>query len=106
MLSRREPPGADPHAGWCGEGGLKALPYPIRWHSGIVRAPDYCIPQSVLRGTSTFPLTDSGNLVNAASINAGITTPIAPHLPVELRRICHFRSWVVLSTMSTDMDRV
>ena len=24
-----EPPGADPHAGWCGEGGLKARPYPI-----------------------------------------------------------------------------
>ena len=35
VLARRrvsrvhEPPGADPHAGWCGEGGLKARPYPI-----------------------------------------------------------------------------
>ena len=25
-----EPPGADPHAGWCGEGRLEAGPYPIR----------------------------------------------------------------------------
>jgi len=24
-----EPPGADPHAGWCGEGGLETRPYPI-----------------------------------------------------------------------------
>jgi hypothetical protein len=24
-----EPPGADPHAGWCGEGRLEAGPYPI-----------------------------------------------------------------------------
>ena len=24
-----EPPGADPHAGWCGEGERKAHPYPI-----------------------------------------------------------------------------
>ena len=27
-----EPPGADPHAGWCGEGRLAAGPYPIRGH--------------------------------------------------------------------------
>ncbi|MBU3947009.1 MAG: hypothetical protein KJ826_02145, partial [Proteobacteria bacterium] len=26
----REPPGADPHAGWCGEGERKTPPYPIR----------------------------------------------------------------------------
>jgi hypothetical protein len=25
----REPPGADPHAGWCGEGRLITVPYPI-----------------------------------------------------------------------------
>jgi len=25
-----EPPSADPHAGWCGEGRLEAGPYPIR----------------------------------------------------------------------------
>ncbi len=25
----REPPGADPHAGWCGEGRFNAVPYPI-----------------------------------------------------------------------------
>ena len=25
----REPPRADPHAGWCGEGRLNAVPYPI-----------------------------------------------------------------------------
>jgi hypothetical protein len=25
-----EPPGADPHAGWCGEGERKTPPYPIR----------------------------------------------------------------------------
>jgi len=24
-----EPPGADPQAGWCGEGRLNAVPYPI-----------------------------------------------------------------------------
>ena len=24
-----EPPGADPHAGWCGEGRLEAGPYPM-----------------------------------------------------------------------------
>jgi hypothetical protein len=33
-----EPPGADPHAGWCGEGRLEAGPYPIRplgLHSAI-----------------------------------------------------------------------
>ena len=29
MLPVHEPPGADPHAGWCGEGGLEARPYPI-----------------------------------------------------------------------------
>ena len=28
-----EPPGADPHAGWCGEGGLETRPYPIRCDS-------------------------------------------------------------------------
>jgi hypothetical protein len=27
-----EPPGADPHAGWCGEGRLEAGPYPIGRH--------------------------------------------------------------------------
>ena len=26
----REPPGADPHARWCGEGELETPPYPIR----------------------------------------------------------------------------
>jgi hypothetical protein len=26
----REPPIADPHDGWCGEGRLNAVPYPIR----------------------------------------------------------------------------
>jgi len=26
-----EPPGADPHAGWCGGWGLKTPGYPIRW---------------------------------------------------------------------------
>ncbi len=31
VLCSREPPGADPHAGWCGEGRLKAGPYPIRF---------------------------------------------------------------------------
>lgn len=25
-----EPPSADPHARWCGEGGLETRPYPIR----------------------------------------------------------------------------
>ena len=25
-----EPPGADPHAGWCGDWGLKTPGYPIR----------------------------------------------------------------------------
>ena len=25
-----EPPRADPHAGWCGEGELNTPPYPIR----------------------------------------------------------------------------
>ena len=29
MRPVREPPGADPHAGWCGEGRLDAGPYPI-----------------------------------------------------------------------------
>ena len=28
-LPVREPLGADPHAGWCGEGRLEAGPYPI-----------------------------------------------------------------------------
>ena len=32
VLAVHEPPGADPHAGWCGEGGLEARPYPIRRH--------------------------------------------------------------------------
>jgi hypothetical protein len=32
VLPVREPPGADPHAGWCGEGGLNTHPYPIRRH--------------------------------------------------------------------------
>ena len=27
--SLREPPLADPHEGWCGEGELKSPPYPI-----------------------------------------------------------------------------
>lgn len=26
---RREPPGGDPHAGWCGRGGGEPRPYPI-----------------------------------------------------------------------------
>jgi hypothetical protein len=29
VLRSDEPPGADPHARWCGEGRLKAGPYPI-----------------------------------------------------------------------------
>ena len=29
VRSVHEPPGADPHAGWCGEGRLDAGPYPI-----------------------------------------------------------------------------
>ncbi|GAB4362997.1 MAG: hypothetical protein Kow0060_19520 [Methylohalobius crimeensis] len=29
VLLSREPPGADPHAGWCGEDGLDTRPYPI-----------------------------------------------------------------------------
>jgi hypothetical protein len=29
VLPVSEPPGADPHAGWCGEGRLEAGPYPI-----------------------------------------------------------------------------
>ena len=29
VLTFPEPPGADPHAGWCGEGRLDAGPYPI-----------------------------------------------------------------------------
>jgi hypothetical protein len=34
--SLREPPLADPHEGWCGEGELKSPPYPIRQFSYIV----------------------------------------------------------------------
>jgi hypothetical protein len=30
VLRSDEPPGADPHARWCGEGRLDAGPYPIR----------------------------------------------------------------------------
>jgi hypothetical protein len=37
-LILHEPPGADPHAGWCGEGGLKARPYPIRSHVASICA--------------------------------------------------------------------
>ena len=29
VLHSREPPSADPHARWCGEGGLETRPYPI-----------------------------------------------------------------------------
>jgi len=29
MGSLREPPGADPHAGWCGDWGRKTPGYPI-----------------------------------------------------------------------------
>ena len=29
MRPVHEPPGADPHAGWCGEGRLETGPYPI-----------------------------------------------------------------------------
>ena len=32
VLPVHEPPGADPHAGWCGRGGLEARPDPIRPH--------------------------------------------------------------------------
>ena len=28
----QEPPGADPHSGWCGGWGLKPLGYPIRYY--------------------------------------------------------------------------
>ncbi len=30
VLPSREPPSADPHARWCGKGGLNTRPYPIR----------------------------------------------------------------------------
>ena len=33
-----EPPGADPHAGWCGEGRLEAGPYPIADERGQLAA--------------------------------------------------------------------
>jgi len=32
VLPSCEPPSADPHARWCGEGGLNTRPYPIRAH--------------------------------------------------------------------------
>ena len=43
MLS--EPPGADPHAGWCGRGQGKPGPYPI------LRAPGGAIPPGDSPGT-------------------------------------------------------
>jgi hypothetical protein len=66
----REPPGADPHARWCGEGRLKTVPYPIMpwflyssflWRSGIPRPLHIFLASlsgiSVCRGTvSTEPL--------------------------------------------------
>jgi hypothetical protein len=37
MLS--EPPGADPHAGWCGRGQGEPGPYPIPWEPGAATLP-------------------------------------------------------------------
>ena len=39
MLS--EPPGADPHAGWCGRGQGEPGLYPIPWEPGAGNGPGY-----------------------------------------------------------------
>ncbi len=39
MGSGVEPPGADPHAWWCGKGRLEAGPYPIRLHAEVNQQP-------------------------------------------------------------------
>ena len=44
-----EPPTADPHGGWCGEGRLEAGPYPISFHKLYT---ELCVP-----GTSTLAST-------------------------------------------------
>ena len=36
VLPSHEPPSADPHARWCGEGGLDTRPYPISRFSTAV----------------------------------------------------------------------
>ncbi|MFT5467322.1 MAG: hypothetical protein ACI8UO_002426, partial [Verrucomicrobiales bacterium] len=48
QLERWEPPGADPHAGWCGGSGFKPRSYPI----SLVL--DYCVESS--RGASELPI--------------------------------------------------
>jgi len=40
-----EPPGADPHAGWCGEGERKTPPYPINYYFHFLK---YYAPLALL----------------------------------------------------------
>jgi len=42
VLPRREPPGADPHARWCGDWGLTTPGYPIMFVIAIFADDDYC----------------------------------------------------------------
>ncbi|MBM9615080.1 hypothetical protein JWJ90_12410, partial [Desulfobulbus rhabdoformis] len=40
-VSLWEPPGADPHARWCGGRGRKTPGYPIARHTALVKLRDY-----------------------------------------------------------------
>ena len=63
-----EPPGADPHAWWCGEGRLEAGPYPIR--GGAVDSTGFAVcPKCEGQATMYDPESGESNCPDCGEIN-------------------------------------
>jgi hypothetical protein len=59
VLPSYEPPSADPHARWCGEGGLNTRPYPISCFEFECLSPTALNIPFALRVFVSIPKTDN-----------------------------------------------
>jgi hypothetical protein len=81
-----EPPGADPHARWCGEGGQKWPPLP-----------DSIAQTLPAKAGGKYKLNPAGKIINGAPLRGGEERPVAEWSPLCDRR--QQRNWFVMQTL-------
>ena len=95
MLPSCEPPCADPHAGWCGEGGLITRLYPI--HPLLGALPEGALGSATQDGEGPFHpwVTADRSLVPNVSSLAGVgpASGFIPQAEGSLRLLWHHRQW-------------
>ena len=95
LLNGQEPPGADPHAGWCGGRGLITLPYPIMpLRVGVLGASSgehlsQCLVNSPTIGKLVRKIGIEGDQVSALGKLFGVFSTYAAFEIVFLSHINH-----------------